>query len=103
MDKDIIIRNQAAHISELEQTLSMEKDAIIQSQAVRITELEQTLNIVRRQLEQFQGRQMDELAERRREALKYYREEYEKLHGGYTNVHYKGGDDTVDCSKHHCS
>ena len=53
----------------------------------RVEELEQELRIVRRQLEQFQGRQMDEIAERRRQALNYYREEYERAHPGYQNVH----------------
>ena len=45
-----------------------------------VDELEQELRIVKRQLKQFQGYQMDEIAERRRAALQYYREEYERQH-----------------------
>ena len=58
-----------------------DQTALIESQARHIQDLEQELRIVRRQLEQFQGRQMDEIAERRRSAMQFYREEYERKHG----------------------
>ncbi len=61
-------------------------------QAKRIDELEQELRIVRRQLEQFQSKQMDEIMERRRAALQYYHEEYERLQ----NRPNKGGGDGTD-------
>ena len=57
---------------------------LIQRQAKRIAELEQELQITRRQLDQFQGRQMDEIAQRRRSALQFYREQYELKHGAET-------------------
>ena len=60
---------------------SQESDARIKAQARYIEELEQELRIIRRQLQQFQGRQMDEIAERRRAAIQFYREEYERKHG----------------------
>ena len=53
-------------------------ETLIKKQAECIEELEQELRIVRRQLEQFQSRQMDEIAERRRAAMQFYREEYER-------------------------
>jgi hypothetical protein len=70
-------------------------------QAQRIEELEQELRIVRRQLEQFQGRQMDDIMERRRAAMQFYREEYERLHPNavwpcYTDGQGGGGQDTVE-------
>ena len=53
----------------------------VKIQAKYIEELEQELHIIRRQLQQFQGRQMNEIAERRRAAMQFYREEYERKHG----------------------
>lgn len=44
------------------------------------------LDLIWFQLDQFQGRQMEELAERRRAAMQYYRDEYERNHPGYQNV-----------------
>ncbi len=69
-------------------------------QAQRIEELEQELRIVRRQLEQFQGKQMSEIMVRRRAAMQFYREEYERLHPNSERPCYTdgrcGGQDTVD-------
>jgi hypothetical protein len=73
-------------------------------QAERIAELEQELAIVRRQLEQFQGAQMSAIQERRRAAMQYYREEYQRLHpnyGGPCHTYTEGrlggaGQDTVE-------
>ena len=69
-------------------------------QAQRIEELEQELRIVRRQLEQFQGKQMSEIMERRRAAMQFYREEYERLPPNAVTPCYTdgqgGGQDTVD-------
>ena len=45
-----------------------------------IIDLQQELRIVHRQLDQFQGKQMQEIAIRRQQALQYYREEYERTH-----------------------
>ena len=80
------------------------KEVVIQQQAARIEELEQELRIVRRQLEQFQGRQMDDIMHRRRAAMDFYREEYERTHGasrvdGVLRVaEYEGdGLDEIDC------
>ena len=58
-----------------------DQTSLIERQAQRIQELEQELRIVSRQLEQFQGRQMDEIMERRRAAMQFYREQYELKHG----------------------
>ena len=72
---------------------------LIEKQAQRIEELEQELRIVKRQLQQFQGRQMDEIAERRRAAMQFYREEYERTHGAtaYRSMAEEtGGFDEVD-------
>lgn len=65
----------------------------------KIEELEQELRIVRRQLDQFQGRQMEEMAERRRQALNYYRDEYSRTHPGYQNMQMvgRGGMIEADC------
>lgn len=72
-----------------------DKDEVIRQQAGRIQVLEQELHIVHRLLEQFQGRQMDQIAGRRRAALAYYREEYERLHpnGPFTGG---GGQDVIE-------
>ncbi len=50
----------------------------------RVEELQQELRIVHRQLDQFQGRQMAEIASRRRAALQYYRDEYARTHPNYS-------------------
>lgn len=66
-----------------------------QQQADRIQELEQELSIVRRLLEQYQGRQMNEIAARRRAAMDFYRNEYQRLHlHDHSDC---SGDDEVDC------
>ena len=77
---------------------------IIKQQAQRIQDLEQELRIVKRQLQQFQGRQMDEILERRRAWMQFYREEYEREHMRSTgrilsqNLQNDGdGMDTPDC------
>jgi hypothetical protein len=55
--------------------------SLVERQAQHIKDLEQELRIVRRQLAQFQGRQMGYIAERRRAAMQFYREQYEREHG----------------------
>ena len=59
-----------------------ERILVLEKKCLLVDGLEQELRIVKRQLEQFQGRQMDDIAERRRVALLYYREEYERKHPG---------------------
>ena len=78
----------------------------------KIADLEQELRIVHRQLQQLQGRQMEELAERRRNALQNYREEYERTHpnctpvfigrGGLMEAEDGDGCDTVDSPHLNC-
>ena len=58
-----------------------DQTALIESQARHIQELKDELCIVKRQLQQFLGRQMNEIAERRRSALQFYREQYELRNG----------------------
>lgn len=62
------------------------KDILIQQQANKIEQLEQELRIVQRQLQQFQGRQMNDIAARRRAAMQYYREQYMMKHPNETPV-----------------
>lgn len=76
-------------------------DALLQKaqqQADRIEELEQELGIVRTLLKQYQGRQIKEIAERRRAAMNYYREEYQRsgLHPPDHHVSGGNGNDEID-------
>ncbi len=45
-----------------------------------------TKNIMERQLQQFQGQQMREIAERRRAALDFYKQEFDRQHPGYKSA-----------------
>lgn len=90
------MERQARRICELEQELC-DQTCEVERQAYHICDLEQELRIVKRQLGQFQGRQMDEIAERRRAAMQYYREQYELKHGPIPPTVYNiKGQDTVD-------
>ena len=56
----------------------------IESQTQRIEKLEQELLIVHKQLNFFQRREMNDFVEKRRAALQFYREEYERKHPSRT-------------------
>ena len=73
----------------------------IEQQTARIRELEHELCIVYRQLERYQGRELDDILDRRRAAIQFYREEYERTHGApptYCRGNSDEGQDVVDSS-----
>ena len=66
----------------------------IERQAKYIEDLEHELRITRRQL---QDREMKEITERRRAAIQFYREEYERKHGPPNIKPRAEGTDVIDC------
>ena len=94
-----VIEKQALEICVLKRQIENDMAAILRKKDDKIQDLETELRIVKRQLEAFQGRQMDEILQRRRAAMQFYREQYERthtIHGDENTANSEEGLDEID-------